>query len=608
MCGIFGYASPNLKNSNAKDIVYNGLKRLEYRGYDSWGISVVSNPSIKTFKNTGALADNKLNTLELPNSNVAIGHTRWATHGGVTTNNAHPHYSTDKYFSLAQNGILENFLELKAELADLGYKFTTETDTEVIVRLIENELLKQKIKNKQKTLLLAVKKAFKKLKGRNTIILTTKHKQIIAVKNGSPLVIGLGDNEFYFASDTLSFADKTNKIVLMQDNWLVEYLEGEISLHDLAINKKINPKIEKVNIENSKIDKEGYEHFMLKEVVEQKHTIKQATNYSQSDLEPLVKAIKQSRNVYTVGAGTASFAAGQIAYYLRTVAGINAIELKAYEVKSHKKIFSEKDLVIAASQSGETADTLEALNIAKEKGVKIASIVNMVGSAMSRMSDFAYYTKSGPEICVCSTKVFTAKLAFGYLISKTLIGEYENAQKNIKKLAENLDKHVNDELFEKLENLAKSVLDKNHFFVLGRGQNYYIAHETALKTKEVSYKHFEAFSGGELKHGVIALIEEGTPVIGYVSNDEEQKDMISALIEVKSRGANVVLLGKPNSVGEDTAAQQNYFKNVIKIFDAGELDAIPNAIIGQIFAYYMATLQNLNPDKPRNLAKSVTVK
>lgn len=594
MCGIFGYVG---KGSAGKTII-EGLKRLEYRGYDSWGVAVITeknngNKNIDVVKKVGAIGD--LTKMEdLPESHIGVGHTRWATHGGVTYVNAHPHYASDKSFVLAQNGIVENYQELKKQLEKLGYKFESQTDTEVIVRLVE-EKLKHTKKFKE-----AVREAFLDLKGRNTIIaLSTVDNRIVAVRNGSPLVIGVGNDEYFFASDTLSFLNKTNKAVFINDLEMVEYKEGKLKLFDVKSGKEKTVKIKELDESQVEISKEGYDHFMLKEIVEQKHTIKEASIYTEEELKPLVEAIKKAKAIYTVGAGTASFAAGQTAYFLRNLAGIKTVELKSYEMDSYTKIFSKGDVVIGFSQSGETADTVEALEIAKAKGAKIASLVNMVGSTTSRMSDFPYYCRSGPEICVASTKAFTAKQAWGLLLAATVAGKHQEYQKKIHAAVEKLNNYFTDELFSQLKKLAVELKNKEHFFVLGRGQNYYIALEAALKVKEISYKHFEGFAAGELKHGVIALVEKGTPVFVIASNDADYENMLAATAEVKARGARVIGIGQQ---------ENELFDDFIRTVETDGIDSLTNVIPFQILSYFLALELGNDPDKPRNLAKSVTVK
>lgn len=594
MCGIFGYVG---SGSAGKNII-EGLKRLEYRGYDSWGVAVVvgkdeNKKSIEVVKKVGAIGDLS-EVKDMPESHIGVGHTRWATHGGVNYVNAHPHYASDNTFVLAQNGIVENYQELKKDLINKGYKFESETDTEVIVHLVE-EKLKTTKKFKE-----AIREAFLDLEGRNTIIaLSTIDDRIVAVRNGSPLVLGIGKDEYFFASDTLSFLNKTNQAVFMNDMEMVEYKDKKLRLFEVKTGKELKVKVRELDETQTEINKEGFDHYMIKEIVEQQYTIKEASIYSEEELEPLVKAIKKAETVYTIGAGTANFAAGQAAFFLRKIAGIKAIELKSYEIYSYEGLFSEKDIVIAFSQSGETADTVEALEVAKSRGAEIASLVNMVGSTTSRMSDYAYYCRSGPEICVASTKAFTAKQAWALLLSASIVGKHDEYQRKIHKAADSLGKYFTDELFTKVNKLSKKLMKKEHFFVLGRGQNFYIALEAALKVKEISYKHFEGFAGGELKHGVIALIDKGTPVFVIASDDEDYENMLSATAEVKARGAWIIGVGQRNN---------ELFDDFIETIETDGIDSLTNVIPFQLISYYLAINLGNNPDKPRNLAKSVTVK
>lgn len=593
MCGIFGY----IGDRNAEKVITEGLKRLEYRGYDSWGVAVKQDDKIYIHKTIGEIGDVE-EAEHLPNSFVGIGHTRWATHGGVTQTNAHPHFSSDMSFVVAQNGIVENFQELKEVLISKGYKFNSQTDTEVIVRLIEEKL------KGAGTLAEAVRLAFLDLKGRNTIIvLEQKKDHITAVRNGSPLVLGIGEKngkkEFFLASDILSFANHTNKVVFLNDMNMID-IEGEdVALSDVRSGEGIDIFVKKVDEGAVEIDKEGYEHFMLKEIVEQQYTIREAANVQEADFTELITALKNAGTVYTVGAGTAAYAAGQIAYYLRKVGGIKAIELRSYEMGSYKDIMHKDDVMIAVSQSGETADTIEALEFAKKKGVKIASIVNMVGSTITRMSDYPFFTRSGPEICVASTKAFTAQVSWGYLLSMSLIGKYEEAKNEIAMLTSSLGHYFDEHLFEQIKAIADRLKDYEHFFVLGRDSNFYISLEGALKIKEITYKHFEGFAAGELKHGVIALIEKGTPVFSIVSNDDAKDDMISATAEVKARGAWTIGVGQVNS---------EFFDEYLEVPEAGAVSTLANVIPFQLTSYFLGLVLGNSIDKPRNLAKSVTVK
>ncbi|MBN2100816.1 glutamine--fructose-6-phosphate transaminase (isomerizing) [Candidatus Dojkabacteria bacterium] len=588
MCGVFGYVG----KSGAAGKIVNGLKRLEYRGYDSWGIAVVKEGEIEVTKKVGAIGD--LDVGEWPESHIGVGHTRWATHGGVTEVNAHPHFSTDKSFVLAQNGIVENYQDLKKNLINEDFEFISETDTEVIVRLVEDKL------KSVSDLREAVRLAFLDLEGRNTIVvLSSKIDHVIAVRNGSPLVVGVGSGEYFFASDTLSFADKTSRVVFINDGEIVEYKDGEISVFDAESGKKIDFTIEELENLDVDVDKSGYDHFMLKEIVEQKDTVRSAVQYSMKELEPLIGTVKKSSTVYTIGAGTASYEAGQAAYFLRKIAGVKAVELKSYEVDSYRDLFSPNDLIIAYSQSGETADTVEAVEFAISRGAKVASIVNMLGSTLTRISDMPFFVRSGPEICVCSTKAFSAKLSWSLLVSCAIAGKYDEAKKSIYCLSDMLQSYFSDKLFERIRDLSRKLKKSDHAFILGRGQNYYITLESALKIKEISYLHAEGFAGGELKHGVIALIEKGTPVFVLIGKDEEKENIISAAAEVKARGAWLIGVGQ---------VENELFDEFIATPDVGVASCISNVIPFQLVSYFLALELGYDPDKPRNLAKSVTVK
>lgn len=593
MCGIFGYSG----TKECNDLIFQGLKRLEYRGYDSWGMAVLQGKKIHQYKDVGEIQGSaKLE--KLPKGNIGIGHTRWATHGGVTKTNTHPHISTSEDFTLAQNGIVENFDELKQKLIKEGVKFISQTDTEVIVRLIERELKKRSLKD-------AIIHVFKKLKGRNTVVvLSNNDGKIYAVRNGSPLVIGVAKDGTYLASDTLSFSLATNKAILLENYDMVEIDGKSIEIFNILENRKKNVNTKELKHQFTQIEKGKFEHFMLKEIVDQKETLLFATEYTEKDLEPLIKEIKKGKRVYLIGAGTAGFSAGQVAYFLRNIAHIDAQEIRSYEFKAYLPIVKKGDIVIAFSQSGETADTIEAIEHMKEKGCKVASLVNMYGTAMSRLSDYEYYTNSGPEICVASTKVFTAQCAWGYLLSMSIAGKYRKARMNIKELSKDIAKLFTKKCFDEIKRVAEYMAKRESAFILGKGENAYIAFEGALKIKEISYKHVEGFAAGELKHGVIALIEKGSVVFGIIpsSESEDSSDLISAMEQVKTRGAFTV------GIGGKEFSKMDLFDRYIVTEQVDNFSSISNAIPFQLISYFLSVRLGNNVDKPRNLAKSVTVK
>ncbi|MBI3282556.1 glutamine--fructose-6-phosphate transaminase (isomerizing) [Candidatus Curtissbacteria bacterium] len=589
MCGIFGFVG---HQPDAAKIVFEGLKRLEYRGYDSWGIAVSSSKDVSVFKKVGAIGT--VEGVDLPDSNVAIGHTRWSTHGGVTEPNAHPHYSTDKSFVLAQNGIVENYTQLKSSLLKKGYKFQTETDTEVIVRLIESRV------KSSGNLQDAVRAAFLELEGRNTIILLTRGGEVIAARNGSPLVVGLGDAGTYLSSDTLSFAPYVKSMIVIDNGQLVHCANEETAVFDIKTGKKIDYKTEKVDLENNRIDREGFPHFMLKEISEGPDVIRGLLSQDISEYEVFAKAILAAKNVYTLGSGTTGIAASQIAFYLRKYPKVGATSMIGAEAMDYCDLFSRADLVISPSQSGETADVLEVLEKAKKKGAKIASYVNMPGSTATRMSDYKFMTQAGPEVCVMSTKVFVSQIAWGYLISKITQGRAKEGIKNLKSLAYKMAPYLNNgKNHATIRALAKKLIESKDIFLLGRGQNLNIAMEGMVKIIEGTYKHAHAMPAGDLKHYAITLMEKGVPVIFAISQDEAKSDIMNAVNEVRARGATVIAVSpKPHES----------FDYHLPVPDTGETSAIMNIIPLQLLAYYMTVELGYNVDRPRNIAKSVTVK
>ncbi len=590
MCGIFAYRGP--KNS-AGQIAIEGLKRLDYRGYDSWGVAVCNNSEVTVVKKAGKISE--IEHLDLPASTISIAHTRWATTGKVTTVNAHPHYSTDKSFALAQNGIVENYQELKDELITKGYAFISETDTEVIVRLIEDKLRVTKDLKK------AVQMAFADLKGRNTIILLTKKSEIIAARNGSPLVIGINakTDEIFLSSDTLSFAELAPEMIVV-DNGQMVTLDNTLHIYDIKTGEEIPFKPVAIGFTHMKVDKEGYDHFMLKEINEAPFVLNQLIKQDAARYEDLATAVKQSKNVYTIGSGGAGVAAAQVAFYLRSIGHIKAVSLIGADAIEYMDLFSKDDLIIVISQSGETADVLEVLEVAKKKGVHIASFVNMPGSMISRMSDFVFMSESGPEICVMSTKTFDAQVAFGYLLAKTIIGKGAEGRDELKKLAVTIDEYLkNEQTHIKLKDIAKILMPKHDVFLLAKYQNFHIIREGMVNIIEATYKHGHALPSGDLKHYVITLMEPGTSVVAVISNDKAQADVMYAVDEVRLRGAEVIAI---------SPLSHKNFDYHIPVPDTGDTSAIMNLIPLQLLAYYLATLLGNNVDKPRNIAKSVTVK
>jgi glucosamine--fructose-6-phosphate aminotransferase (isomerizing) len=590
MCGIFGYIG---RRTDAAAIILEGLKRLDYRGYDSWGIAVCDDANTLFIeKQAGKISD--LQDVSLfPKSSIAIGHTRWATNGGVTRANAHPHFSTDKSFALAQNGIVENCEELKEELSKKGYTFISETDTEVIVRLIEDEL------KKTYTLQQAIFSAFKKLTGRNTIILITKDKEIFAARNGSPLVIGFNTDEVFLSSDTLSFAPFAKKMLVVDNGQLVK-ITNNVQLFDISTEKELTYEMTPISITTGKIDKEGYDHFMMKEIFEAPFVLEQLVKQDAKQYEDFAKALKKAKNIYTIGSGGAGVAAAQVAFYLRSIGRMKATSLIGADALEYGDLFTKEDIIIAVSQSGETADVLEIIEPAKKKGVKIASFVNMPGSMITRISDYPFMSESGPEICVMSTKTFDAQVAWGYLIAKTVQGDLAGGKEQLITLAKEIKMYLDTkENHTKIRKIAKYLSKKESVFLLGKQQNFQIMREGMVKIVEASYIHGHALPSGDLKHYIITLMEKGVSVIVGITNDNVKADLLTAVHEVRLRGAEVIAIATQHNAAFD------YY---MEIPDTKETVAIMTLIPLQLLGYYMAKELGNSIDKPRNIAKSVTVK
>ena len=590
MCGIFGYVG---QERDAAEAVTEGLRRLDYRGYDSWGVAVLSDDGISVEKQVGAVRRDRP---RLPEATVGIGHTRWATHGKVSVPNAHPHYASDKSFVLAQNGIVENVESLKNTLIKKGYEFISETDTEVIVRLVEEK------RKRAKSLEEAVRLAFKELDGRNTVIVLDTKGDVIAARNGSPLVLGISKNEkeLYFSSDVFSFAPHVENILVLNNGDMAICRDRTFSVLSIDTGKKLKPVFERNLLKDVSVDKRGHPHFMEKEIEEAPFVIRQVIGEQDKKYLALARAIKKARNVYCIGSGTAGAAAAQTAYYLRHLADINAKELIGAEAHEYVPLIGKGDLLIAPSQSGETADVLEVLEQAKKRGASIASQVNMPGSMMTRMSDFPFMANAGPEICVMSTKIFVSQIAWGYLVAKAVQNKLPEGKKHLLATARTIGKLLaSKEYIGEIQSLAKKLAKKEHIFLLGKGQNLQIIKEGMVKMIEGAYVHAHAIAAGDLKHYAITLMEKGVPVIVAISNDSVKHDVLNAVHEVSARGASVIGLAPE---------QHGSFEEYLHVPDTKETSAITTIIPLQLLAYHMAVALGHNVDKPRNIAKSVTVR
>ncbi len=588
MCGIIGY----IGNELAAPILLNGLKRLEYRGYDSAGIATLD--SVLQFKKDIGKVDDinaKMNFIDLGGT-IGIAHTRWATHGGVTQQNAHPHFSNNGKIAVAHNGIIENYQELRNFLKENGFEFFSETDTEVVPNLIEFEMTRgENFEDATITTL-------KKLEGNYAlVILNEDERKLIATRKGSPLVVGVKENSFFAASDIPAFLEHTKNVMYLHDYDTV-LLDKEIRIFNLKENRFVKRPVDSVDWNVEQAQKGNFDHFMLKEISEQVETVKKATQQDTGLLSKISEEIKNAKGVFLIGAGSSYHACLSASYVFSKVTNMHINVILASEFPNYEHFLNEKSLILAVSQSGETADVLEAVAAAKKHGSKVISIVNVMGSSLTRNSDQFLMLNAGPEICVLSTKTYTSQIALLTMLAYQVVGKLEEERKNLGYLWNVVFNLTSVSTRNKIKELAEKLKSIQHIFTIGRGLQYSTALEAALKIKEVSYIHAEALAGGELKHGTIALIEQGTPCIVFVA-EQNKKEILSNAMEIKSRGGFII----------GVAAENNeVFDFWIKVPEANNLNPIVQIIPIQILAYQLAILKGLDPDKPRNLAKSVTVK
>ena len=607
MCGIVGY----LGKKKAVSILIEGLSKLEYRGYDSAGIAVIEDGTIKVEKRKGRLANlgEALKNTEL-NSKIGIGHTRWATHGEPSDLNSHPHVNGDGTIAVVHNGIIENYIVLKEWLISEGYKFVSDTDTEVIPHLVDyyyNGNLED-----------AVIKATQKMEGSYAIgVISEKEPgKIVAVRKDSPLIVGVGENEGFIASDIPAVLNHTRDVYLLEDKEYVIITEDGVKIIN-SKKEEIKKEIFHVTWDVDAAEKGGYEHFMLKEIHEQPKAIKDTLTSrivkgEKIKLDSISLTKEQLENIdriYIVACGTAYHSGVVGKYIIERLAKVPVEVDIASEFRYRNPLINERTLMIAISQSGETADTLGALRLAKDKGARIIAITNVVGSSISREADDVLYTWAGPEIAVASTKAYITMLIALYIIALYMAemkqtvkqSEIEKVKDGLLNLSEKTAEILNNT--EKIKNFVEKVYDQKDVYYLGRGLDYAIAMEGSLKLKEISYIHSEAYAGGELKHGTIALIEEGTTVIALATQEDLFEKMVSNIKEVKTRGANVLGIAmEGHDYIEKTVDKAVYIPRVMPIL-APVLSVIPL----QVLAYYTAVKKGCDVDKPRNLAKSVTV-
>lgn len=569
-----------------------GLKKLEYRGYDSWGFACKDDAGeIQIHKELGKISDAK--NVELGfSSHLALSHTRWATHGGVTYENCHPHTTQDCEIICVQNGIVENFQELRQELQAKGYVFTSETDTEVYPHLIQEYM--------ELGFVSACKKALSRLDGAFAFVVISKNEDILfAARRGSPLIVGKGDGEMFVASDITPFAEYTRDVMYLDDDECVVLTQNDATFFDLKTDQEIQKRVVTIDWDIEGADKGDFDHFMLKEIMDQKETIYKAINQDEQEIFDIVKQIDEAQGTFFIGCGTAGKVCMTAEYFFSKIAHKHINAVIASEFQSYQYFLKETSLVIAVSQSGETMDVLEAIKAAKKRGAKILSLVNVEGSSVYRQSDSSLLIKAGPEQAVASTKAATSKLALLLLLAFASAKKLPEGRQLLIETASKINDMLNPRYLENIKKIANEIHLQENMYIIGKNSNYPMALESAIKIQEVSYIHAEGFAGGELKHGPIALIHEGVPCIALIGNDEFKTDIINNCIEIKARGAKIIGVGPE---------YHDVFDHWIKVPDSSFAQPIVNIIPVQILAYYLALARGKDPDKPRNLAKSVTVK
>lgn len=601
MCGIIGYVG----GKKAAPLLLEGLKRLEYRGYDSAGIATIAD-ELQIKKDQGEIdeIDGKLNFSDLE-GNIGVGHTRWSTHGEPSRKNAHPHLDESGEIAVVHNGIIENYKENREFLESKGYELKSETDTEVIPHLI-NYFLK-----KEDSLREAIRLTTQRLKGSYALAIVSAENpnRILVVRKQSPLIIGLGEDENFVASDIPAILPHTDRTLILENGEIGILTQEKIEVEDIETGATIEKEVKEVDWTVEMAEKGGYDHFMLKEIHEQANAIQNTLRAPEEELDQLSDILEEANNVYLVACGTSYHAALVGKYALAKLAGITAEAVISSEFQE-SCMPQEGDVILAVTQSGETADTLKAVRVAKESGAKISSLTNTVGSSVTRMSDLACLIRAGPEIGVAATKTFTSQVAyllrFAYHIAKRKGNltekEYQEKISQIKNIPD-LEKKVLDEIEPETEELAEKYKEVTDSYFIGRGIAFPIAKEGALKLKEIAYIHSSAHPAGELKHGPLALIEEGSLVFALVTPGAARDRMLGNIEEVKARGADVLTLA---SEGDQEIKDNS--EEVISLPAVPELFSPLIYILPlQLLSYYIGLKRGHDPDKPRHLAKSVTV-
>ena len=586
MCGIIGY----IGSKTALPIILKGLKNLEYRGYDSAGVAIISDGQLHIKKAVGKVdqlpADSDFDKIR---GDIGIGHTRWATHGKVCVENAHPHTDCTEKITIIHNGILENFRQLKGELLEKGHTIRSDTDSELIAHLIE-ECLKTK-----PTFLDAFSETLKRLKGSYAILaIKADENVILGARKSSPLVLGICEHGTFLSSDIPSFLEHTKDVVYLYDDDVIEASPDGFNV--FSNGAKVHRPIDTVKWDVEHAKKGKFEHFMLKEIMEQTETVQRAIQQDETVVKHISKTFKNAKGIFFVGCGSSYHACLTGSYIFSKIAKLHVNVCLGSEFENFEHFLNSETLIVAISQSGETADTLEAVRVAKKKGCKILTMVNTMGSSLIREGGVSLLLNAGPEMCVLSTKTYTSQVALFTLLAFAVADRLEDGKNEMKSLWLEIYMLTSRNMREHIKTLAHSLVNAEHIYLIGRDLQYATALEAALKIKEVSYIHAEAFAGGELKHGTLALIENGTPCIVFVAEGGDK--IIQNVHEIKSRGGLIIGV---------SPQQDDIFDFWVKVPEAGLLNPIVQIIPIQILSYYLAVLKGLDPDRPRHLAKSVTV-
>lgn len=588
MCGVFGYVG---QQADVGNYLLRGLQTLEYRGYDSWGVALGAGGRIDVAKRTGRIAG--VADTFAP-AEIGFGHTRWATHGGVTEPNAHPHLDCSGSLAVIHNGIIENHDALRAELLAGGHCFRSETDSEVIAHLMEDEIATGC------DLGTALATVFDRLHGLNAVVaMDARTSELAATKHVSPLVAGIGDGGAFIASDALALRPHLDRVHYVEDGQIVRLTRDGLALVDRVSLDALAPTWVPLRDTGGDAGLGGFPHFMAKEMAEQPDVLDRLVRRARPQVEALAREITVARSIVLVGCGTAANAALTGRHVLSRIAGLPAQVFVGSEFAAEADLIGPGTLVVALSQSGETVDVIEGMTAARGRGARLAAIVNVEHSTLDRMVDARIHLGAGPEQCVLATKSYTAKVGSLLLLAHALAGRYDDGATLLGEAAAGLREMLHDDATTLVRDVARRIHRAEHLFVVGRGGAYPSALEAALKIKEVSYIHAEGFAGGELKHGVIALVEQGTPCLVYAPADATRADALSGATEMKSRGGFIVGIGpQPAPV----------FDVHIPTPDLGHAFPIVGALPAQLIGYHAALARGNDPDRPRNLAKSVTVK